>query len=125
MQKNLEIHLEGNALSRGIAIGQAYVLDSQENCKVLEVALAQEDIEGEIQRYRDALCAAREELLQLKVSLEQEGIKDGASILEAHVQLTVDPLLTIEIEEAIRKSAKNAESVLIKVMRHYAKKFKK
>jgi phosphotransferase system enzyme I (PtsI) len=124
MQKDLEICLEGNALSKGIAIGKAFMLVSQE-VDVPEITLRPEEIESEIIRYRESLFAARNDLLQLKVSLEMEGIKDGASILEAHVQLTEDPILNAEIEEGIRTGAKNAEAVLTKVMRRVSKKFQK
>lgn len=124
MAQNLEICLEGNALSRGIAIGVPFVVDNLDE-KVVEISLAPELIEKEVERYRTALKEAREDLSQLKAQLESEGIKDGVSVLEAHVQLTSDPLLNIEIEEQIAACGKNAEFVLSKVMRRYSKRFQK
>ncbi|MBS0656485.1 MAG: phosphoenolpyruvate--protein phosphotransferase [Verrucomicrobia bacterium] len=124
MAHNLEICLEGNALSRGIAIGVPFIVDNLDE-KVAEIALAPELIEKEVERYRAALKDARADLSQLKSQLELEGIKDGASVLESHVQLTDDPLLNIKIEEEIAASGKNAEFVLSKVMQRYSKRFQK
>jgi len=124
MPEHPELFLEGSALSRGIAIGRVFVLDTLD-IEIPEIAIEQDQIAHEVERYRQAICATHNDLLQLKNSLEREGIKDGASVLEAHVQLTQDPLLNAEIEDEIASLEKNAEFVLTKVMRRYGKKFRK
>lgn len=124
MPEYLERYLEGSALSRGIAIGVPFVIDTFDE-KVPEIHIAPELIEKEIERYKNALEKARIDLSLLKQQLELEGIKEGASVLEAHVQLTQDPILNTEIEEQIALRRKNAEFVLSKMMRAFGKKFQR
>lgn len=124
MAENLEVFLEGSALSRGIAIGVPLFLDSID-FEVPEVSVQPQHIYQEIERYRNALLATRSDLVSLKNSLELDGIKDGAQVLDAHVQLTEDPLLNANVEDEILDSLKNAEFVLTKVMRRFDKKFRK
>ncbi len=124
MPENLEISLDGSALSRGIAIGVPFVISALDE-KVPEITLAPENISKEIQRYQQALKQARIDLGQLKAQLELEGVKDGVSVLESHVQLTDDPLLNENVEAEIAASCRNAEFVLTKMMRHYSKKFQR
>ena len=124
MSAHPEVYLEGNALSKGIAIGRPYVLDTLD-IQIPEISLEQNQVAEEIERYRGAVIATREDLTQLKTTLEVEGIKDGVVVLEAHVQLTEDPLLNSEIEQEIASCCKNAEFVLTSVMSRYSKKFRK
>ncbi|MBS0635558.1 MAG: phosphoenolpyruvate--protein phosphotransferase [Verrucomicrobia bacterium] len=119
-----EIFLEGSALSRGIAIGYPLFLDSIE-VDIPEISIEPNTIQNEVERYKQALYATKNDLISLKCSLEQEGIKDGVEVLDAHVQLTDDPLLNIQVEEEIAKVRKNAEFVLSRVMKGFSKKFSK
>lgn len=118
-----EIYLEGSALSKGIAIGRPFVLDTLD-IEVPEIAIELELVECEVARYREALAFARHDVTKLKMTLEAEGIKEGASVLETHIQLTEDPMLNAEIEDEIGTLCKNAEFVLTKVLRRYAQKFR-
>ncbi len=119
-----EIFLEGSALSRGIAIGTPLFLDNVD-IEIYEVAIDPSRIAEEVERYRQALAATKSDLQSLKDSLELEGIKDGVEVLDAHVQLTDDPLLNAQVEEEIIKACKNAEFILKRVMKGFAKKFSK
>lgn len=122
--KSSEIFLEGSALSRGIAIGKPFFLDCLD-VEIREVSIAASEVENEVERYRQALLATKRDLTSLKDSLELEGIKDGVQVLDAHVQLTDDPLLNAQVEEEIVALQKNAEFVLNKVMKGFSKKFRK
>ncbi len=123
-KKTTEIHLEGNALSRGIAIGCPLFVDGKD-VEIAEIAIDPSAIHDEVERYRQALASSRRDLTALKLSLEVEGIKDGVQVLDAHVQLTEDPLLNAQVEEEIVKVCKNAEFVLAGVMKGFRKKFSK
>src|SRR5437588_4888695 len=94
--KSEEIILEGLASSRGIAIGIPFILDSYE-AKVPEITLTAQELEGEVQRYRRALKESRDDILRLKGELAREGVQDGVSVLEAHLQIIEDPLLNAQI----------------------------
>ncbi len=124
LAESKEIILEGSALSRGVAIGIPLFLDSME-MEIPEVAIDKDAIDNEIERYRQALEATKKDLQSLKDSLELEGIKDGSQVLEAHVQLTDDPMLNAQVEEEILRYSKNAEFVLSKVMKGISQKFRK
>ncbi len=118
-----EFELAGTVLSRGIAIGSMFVLDSEENL-ISEVAISEGQIELEIERYRNALLQSRHDIEQLKVKLENEGISEGALVLEAHVHITFDPLLNAKMEDEIRKTSKNAEFVFQNFMQKYSNRLK-
>ena len=123
-KKSAEIHLEGSALSRGIAIGAPLFIDGGD-LEIAEIAIDPAFIAQEVERYRQALNASRRDLMALKASLELEGITDGVQVLDTHVQLTEDPLLNAQVEEEIQKAGKNAEFVLSRVMKGFRKKFSK
>lgn len=122
--ESAELFLEGSPLSRGIAIGRVLFLDSID-VEICEVAIDKEHIHVEVERYRQALYATKCDLQSLKASLELEGIKDGVQVLDAHVQLTDDPLLNAQVEDEIVKACRNAEFILARVMKGFSKKFSK
>jgi len=124
MPKQPEVCLEGSALSKGIAIGMPFILDTLD-IQIPEISLSEDEIDDEIKRYRAALSATQQDLAQLKSSLEMEGILEGAQVIDAHVQLTRDPLLNAEIEASIQQESKNAEFILTSIMSRYGKKFRK
>lgn len=124
MHDHPEVYLDGSALSKGIAIGRPFVLDTFD-IQVPEISIEPDQLDLEIRRYREALMCARHDVVKLKSALEAEGILEGASVLETHIQLTEDPMLNGEIEEEIQLVGKNAESVLTAAMHRYAKKFRK
>jgi phosphotransferase system enzyme I (PtsI) len=80
-------------------------------------------LETEVLRYQTALEQAREDLLFLKFSLQKEGSQEAFEIIESHMQMLQDPLLTTQVEEDIRRLQKNAEFVFIQMIRDYEKKF--
>lgn len=122
MARQHEVCLEGHAVSRGIAIGIPFILDSFDT-KTPEIRLSPEEVENEIGRYRRALKESRDDILRLKGELAREGVKDGVSVLEAHLQIIEDPLLKDQIEEEIRSTNKNAEFVFQLAIERFRKKF--
>jgi len=123
MGDGTEFELAGTVLSRGIAIGCLYVLDSEDNL-ISEIAISEGQIELEIERYRSALLQSRHDIENLKIKLENEGINEGALVLEAHVHITFDPLLNAKMEDEIRKTSKNAEFVFQNFMQKYSNRLK-
>jgi phosphotransferase system enzyme I (PtsI) len=122
MKVDGEICLKGQAVSRGIAIGIPFVIDTFDQT-VPQVDITSDSIDVEIKRYYSALQKSREDILRLKIELEQEGVKDGVSVLEAHLQIVDDPLLNAQIEGEIRKSKKNAEFIFQNTINRFRKKF--
>ena len=117
-----EVHLRGAALCRGIAIGTPFFFTVIEDV-LPEFTLSKHEIEQEVLRYTCAVNLCRKDIEKLQSKLEKEGIVEGASILEAHLQIIQDPLITTEIEKEIRKTQKNSEHVFQTAIKKYAQKF--
>ena len=114
--------LRGIPICRGIAIGKPFIFNFVED-DVPEFTIAADDLEAEISRYRTALDKAKEDLARLKRQLELDRILEGADILDAQQQMMLDPLLNFDVEQQIRNTRKNAESVFQQVIKQYQKRF--
>lgn len=117
-----EIVLSGIPICRGVAIGRLLCLADKDK-PVFEVQLVEEDVEKEVVRYQSAVFRGREDIQKLQRTLQKERISDGAAILDAHLQMMQDPLLTSYIEDQIRKKRKNAEHIFSSVITDCQKKF--
>lgn len=117
-----EVVLAGLGASHGIAIGIPYFLNQFEG-KIPEIRLQQSQLNQEIERYRHALVESRHDIERLKEELQREGVKDGVSVLEAHLQIIEDPLLNEQIEREIRRAKKNAEFVFQSTIQAFREKF--
>lgn len=117
-----EVQLTGTPICRGIAIGYPFSLLPVEE-KVPEYSVAAEEIEQEISRYNRALKKSRDEIKLLLEGLQKECIIEGVAILDAHLQIVQDPLLTTQVEEDIRAKGKNAEHIFHSFIKQYQMKF--
>lgn len=117
-----EICLIGQPISSGIAIGNPFVLACNEE-KVPCFRVPPGDIEEEIQRYKRAVECVEEDIIKLRKQLEDEHILQGPEILETHQQMIKDPVLTAEVENQIRQTGKNAETVFSTIVTQYQQKF--
>lgn len=117
-----EILLEGTPICRGIAIGRPFFFTLTEEV-IPEYHIAPEAIEEEVSRYQNALEQGREDIRNLQRRLQKECIFDGAAILDAHLQVMQDPMLTTFVEESIRSTGKNADYIFQSVIKKYQNKF--
>ena len=117
-----EILIKGTPICRGIAIGHPFFFTLTEDI-IPEYLIAPEETEKEIARYQRALNHGCEDITYLQKRLQNECVFDGAAILDAHLQIMQDPLLTTYVEEQIRTVGKNAEYVFQSVIKKYQKKF--
>nr|WP_284441659.1 phosphoenolpyruvate--protein phosphotransferase [Chlamydia gallinacea] len=111
-----EWRIPGMAIVSGVAIGKAFFLGSSP-LQIHELTLPQEEVEHEIHRYYKALNRSKLDI----VALEQEAHskqdqQEITSILQAHLEIIKDPILTEEVVNTIRKDRKNAEYVFSSVM---------
>jgi len=118
-----ELRLQGEPICRGVAIGAPLFFTLKDEL-IPEVSIQKQDIDREVQRYIRALTRSRNDVKKLKKKLLNEKIDEGAEILEAHLEMLHDPLLTNQVEKAIRRKCKNAESVFQTMIDQYLKKFK-
>ena len=118
-----EIHIKGAPVSEGIAIGFPVFLAGHTASDFPEFPISLGEVEGEIERYRQALSSSREDLRHLQKVLAEEGSNDAVSIVETHIQMLSDPLITTQMEEKIREMLKNTESVFHSVIENLEELF--
>jgi phosphotransferase system enzyme I (PtsI) len=110
----------GIAVSPGVAIGPALVLDT-EWFRIPQRTIDPAEVESEIERLRKALAeAARETRENQEVVSAKLGPQYGA-IFGAHALMLTDPGLSGEVEGLIRTHHYAAEYAVSRVIRRYAK----
>jgi phosphoenolpyruvate-protein phosphotransferase (PTS system enzyme I) len=119
-----ELHLQGYPICPGIAIGRPFFFTVAEE-NIPEFSVPDDQIDHEVDRYYSALKNSRKDLLSLQKRLQKEGGNEAAAILGSHLEIMRDPLMTVEMEEAIRVRGKNTEYVFKTVLGEYEKKFNK
>src|SRR3990170_6238142 len=114
--------LQGIAVSPGVAIGEALVMDN-EGFRIPRRFLPRDAVEDELERLDQAIQAATAEIERNRDRVaEQLGSQYGA-IFSAHVQMLNDPGLRAKLEEMIRQRHYSPEYSVSRVLRHYAKVF--
>lgn len=119
-----EILLQGTAISEGVAIGVPYILVAEEVSHA-EFPISHSQVAAEITRYRKALFSSKHELLQLQQTLSGEGSQEAVTIIDTHIQMLEDPLITTHIEERVNQTKYNIESVFHSVINEYTIQFSK
>lgn len=122
MKNQEEILIRGFPVSDGIAIGIPFFLQSVEK-EIPEFPISLKEVDEEIARYRSALFSSREDLNELRNHLAMEASDDAATIIDSHISMLDDPLMTVHMEEKIRQMLKNTESVFQSVITDYEKRF--
>lgn len=120
--KSEEIILKGIPICRGVAIGKPFFLNSND-FKVFESLIDQSEVEREIERYWSALSCSKQDIKRLQKQLESESAAESILILDAQLEMLQDPLLTVEIEKAIRITNKNAEFIFQQALEQFREKF--
>ncbi|HUT90887.1 MAG TPA: phosphoenolpyruvate--protein phosphotransferase [Thermoguttaceae bacterium] len=116
--------LEGIAVSPGVAIGEALVMDN-EGFRIPRRFVSRDAVEDELDRLDKAIVAASEEIARSRDAVSQElGEKYGA-IFEAHRQMLEDTGLRGELEEMIRERHYSPEYAVSRTLRRYVQVFQK
>ncbi|MEM8944086.1 MAG: phosphoenolpyruvate--protein phosphotransferase [Planctomycetota bacterium] len=114
--------LQGIAVSPGIAIGEALVLDN-EGFRIPRRFLPRDAVEEELERLDRALAAAVAEVEHNRKQVAEQLGDEYAAIFSAHIQMLRDPRLHEEIEEMIRARHYSPEYAVSRALRRYAKVF--
>ena len=116
--------LQGIAVSPGVAIGEALVMDN-EGFRIPRRFVARDAVEQELDRLDKAVAAAGAEIARNRDAVSGElGEKYGA-IFEAHLQMLQDTRLHGELEEMIRQRHYSSEYAVSRVLRRYAQVFQR
>ena len=117
--------LQGIAVSPGVAIGEALVMDN-EGFRIPRRFLPRDAVEDELERLDTAIRRGRggSRAQSRRASAEQLG-DEYAAIFSAHLQMLHDPRLREELEEMIRERHYSPEYAVSRALRRYAKVFQK
>ena len=107
----MSLGLKGVGVSRGIAIGKAHLLQRNQ-LKVREYLLPASLIEAEVERFNEALAAAREQLSAIREKIPTNTPVDIVSFIDTHLLMMADKALARDPIEVIRKRGCNAEWAL-------------
>jgi phosphotransferase system enzyme I (PtsI) len=103
--------LHGTGVATGIALGRAYVLH-REHPEVPEYALPARLLDEEVERFRRAIEAARDQLRAIRAHIPKTAPPEIGSIIDTHLLILDDRLLSEAPIEAIRREQCNAEWAL-------------
>ena len=120
--KDKMVVFEGSALSEGIVIAPLQFL-SQESQDIPSFSIEVNQIQGEIERYRTALDSSRRDLKKIQAHLVDEGSSEGGDIINTHIQMLDDPMITVDVEDRIQKMMRNTETVFRTSMKEYEEHF--
>lgn len=114
--------LQGIAVSSGVAIGEALVID-YEGFRIPRRFLMRDAVDDELQRLSSAIEAVAEDIERNRVSIaSQLGDKYGA-IFAAHLQVLRDERLNDEIRRLVLERHYSPEYAVSRTLRRYAKVF--
>jgi phosphotransferase system enzyme I (PtsI) len=114
--------LQGIAVSPGVAIGEALVMDT-EGFRIPRRFVARDAVVDELERLDKAIAAAGVEIETNRDAVARElGAQYGA-IFDAHLQMLRDPKLRGELDAMIRDRHYSPEYAVSRTLRRYAKVF--
>jgi phosphotransferase system enzyme I (PtsI) len=111
--------LQGIAVSPGVAIGEALVMDT-EGFRIPRRFVARDAVEDELERLERSITAASEEITRHRDAVSKELGDKYSAIFEAHLQMLHDSRLKSELEEMIRQRHYSPEYAVSRVLRRYA-----
>jgi phosphotransferase system enzyme I (PtsI) len=112
--------LQGIAVSPGVAIGEALVMDN-EGFRIPRRFLPRDAVEDELERLNAAIAAATAEIERHRDRVAEQLGKDSAAIFSAHMQMLNDRGLRQKLEDMIRQRHYSPEYSVSRALRHYAK----
>ena len=114
--------LQGIAVSPGVAIGEALVMDN-EGFRIPRRFVARDAVDNELERLGQAVAAAAAEIQANRDAVANELGAQYAAIFDAHLQMLTDPKLQSELESLIRDRNFSPEYAVSRALRRYAKVF--
>ncbi len=112
----------GLGVSPGIAIGMAVVQETRP-IEVVQIAVPDEDIESEINRFEDAVRQALERMEGNKARAVEQMGEEYAALFDAHKLIAMDPSFQDPIEELIRNEKVNAEWAVDQIVSELVSRF--
>ncbi len=117
-QQREEFLIHGIPASPGIAIGTALVIRRPDSI-IEEREILPEEIEPEIQKFREALESTRKEIQALQGKVQSVLNEGEAKIFDAHLLLLDDSFLMEEVENTARKEMRNIDFIFNRIVQRY------
>ena len=105
------LKMKGIGASNGIALAKALIL-KHETIKTNSKKINEKEIAGEVKKLHDALKTAGDEIKQLIQNTTKTLGKEKAAVFEAHLLVTIDPVLIEDTEKLIKEKKYNAANAL-------------
>jgi len=123
--------LKGIAVSSGIIIGKAHLIDRSRVKILYQYLISDQQVSKEVERFKDALNAAKDQISHLKNRMPDQ-IKKHSFILDSHLMImddsmffnaTINTILSekINAEWALKKSIQNIENLFSQIEDPYIK----
>lgn len=114
--------LSGLGVAGGIGIGKAVSIRARLG-EVYRFPLAEDDLDDEIERLREAVRRTRKELTRIRNRVSEDMGEELSAIFEAHLLLVEDGTLLSTVETRIRDERVNAEWALHKTVEELGHRF--
>ena len=114
--------LQGIAVSPGVAIGEALVVDN-EGFRIPRRFVARDAVDHELERLDSAIQSAGAEIEHNRNTVAQELGEEYGAIFSAHLQMLRDVKLRNELDSLIRERNYSPEYAVSRALRRYAKVF--
>ena len=107
----MSIYISGIGVSKGIAIGEAFVL-AREQIDATQRTLAASEIKSEIQRFKKAMTLANKQLHDIKKKIAKNTADDILVFIDTHLLMLEDPAFNEGTIANIKEFSCNAEWAL-------------
>ena len=107
----MSIYISGIGVSKGIAIGEAYVI-AREKVDAFQITLPASEIDAELERFEIALAKANKQLHDIKNKIAKNTADDIVVFIDTHLLMLEDPAFDEGTKANIRKYSCNAEWAL-------------
>ncbi|MFH0948154.1 MAG: phosphoenolpyruvate--protein phosphotransferase [Elusimicrobiota bacterium] len=115
---------KGISASAGIAIGKAFVIESEDFCAVRR-NVTKDEVKKEVEKFRRAIFDTRAELEKIKNDADKHLGKKHIKLFDSYLFIADDPTLKSEVTSKITKELINAEYALHEVIEENARVFEK
>jgi len=107
----MSLMFSGIGVSRGIAIGNAYLL-RRNQIDVASRSLTKKEVTAEVRRFKRALKTSRIQLLTIRDNIPKDAPSDVSAFIETHILMLDDSVLSQRPIEIIKSEMVNAEAAL-------------
>ena len=121
-QKEKVKKLRGIAVSPGIIIGKARLVDRSRVKILYQYLVSDRQVSGEVDRFQEALHAAKEQIAAVKNKMPEQ-LRKHAFILDTHLMILDDSMFANAAIQTIRSEKINAEWALKKSVQNIEKLF--